>query len=252
MNVLEIKQKNEYIDDIKKIMNILKFKNEQIELKGSSSLKSQQYFSDYDFLSKIQRKYNPTEIYNEFRGILKYILDSEELYFMELKIQTIHNEKFRWYPNDNFTLKDFLKKYKDVEFIKLDIIARIMNKFIAVECMYKIPNNIKENMTNIQRKDKINENINDLKKEGKYFKVLKRLMNVYRNEHNDNKILMLSNIFNGNLGELYQKTTNLETVQDLLKYYDDPKTRKKVEINMMDINEPINIKDIEKKIFNKL
>jgi len=56
MDILEQKQHNLFNDNIKKLMKQLTFLKNPIEIKGSSSLKSQRYFSDYDFLSNIKKK----------------------------------------------------------------------------------------------------------------------------------------------------------------------------------------------------
>ena len=80
MDILEKKQKGEFDNDLKDIIKILKFKNNPIELKGSSSLKSQQYFSDYDIFTIIRYNYGVEEIYDEFHKILNNIISSYDLY----------------------------------------------------------------------------------------------------------------------------------------------------------------------------
>jgi hypothetical protein len=236
MDILEEKGNFDLEDDIKHIMKILKFKNNPIELKGSSNLKSQQYFSDYDLFTQIIYNYAPMEIYSEFKGILRDILDSNDIYFIELKIQQ-KNNKFRWFPNDDFELKDFLKKIKNVDFVKIDIVARINNEFIEISSIYNFKS---KEPTEKEELGQLNKDIIELKKEKKYYKVLKRMFSEYKLSDDSTQMIELSKIFNGELGELYKKISNMEAIELIRKYYDDAKTNKKIEINLNDIGESEN------------
>lgn len=236
MDILEEKGNFDLEDDIKHIMKILKFKNNPIELKGSSNLKSQQYFSDYDLFTQIIYNYAPMEIYSEFKGILRDILDSNDIYFIELKLQQTKN-KFKWFPNDDFELKDFLRKFKNVDFVKIDIVARINNEFIEISSIYKF-NSTK--LSKIDYIEQLDKDIIELKKEKKYYKVLKRMFSKYKIEKDSTQMIELSKIFNGESGKLYKKISNMEAIELIRKYYDDAKTNKKIEINLNDIGESEN------------
>lgn len=236
MDILEKKGPNEFDDDLKDIINLIKFKNNKIELKGSSNLKSQQYFSDYDLFSQIRTRSTVLDIYDEIKGILKAILDTHNLYFIELKIQSKNGDKYRWFYKDEFNFNDFEKHFKDVDFLKLDMVASsTQNKFTEVSCIYSFSNN---EFTNQEYIKKVEGDIKDLKKEGKYYKILKRLFLIAKVKNDKNMMLMLSQIFNSELGAEYQKLSNLEAIELLLKYYDDAKTRKRVELNLNDLNLP--------------
>lgn len=237
MDILEKKQKGEFDNELKKIIKILKFGNSPIELKGSSSLKSQKYYSDYDLFSSIDLNYGMEYIYDEFRKILNNIISSENLYFIEMKIQTTKGKKYRYFPNDDFNYNDFKKKFKNVDFVKIDLISRIDNIFIEVSSIYKFS---EDPMTTEQYKKNIYDDIKELKKEKNFYKILKRMFNIYKVENDLHKMNMLTKIFNGEMGEQYKKITNLEAINNLKKYYDDPKTKKKIEINLLDIKEPLN------------
>ena len=75
------------------IVSKLTFKNYKLNLAGSASLKSQRYYSDYDFNTFISRKYKPVAIYNEFMKILS----QHDMYFIELKIEYIDNTNLKIY-----------------------------------------------------------------------------------------------------------------------------------------------------------
>lgn len=245
MDILEPKQKTELDNNIHKIIDLIKFKKNPIEIKGSASLKSQKFFSDYDLFSKIRGNNSSTDVYNEFKGMLKQIIDSDDIYFVELKLQTLKGDKYKWFPDDNFKLNDFIKHFKDVDYVKLDIIVRIENRFMEVSCIYKFNTN---KLTQKEYINSINSDIKELKKENKYYKILKRMFNIYKAEDNKNKLLLLSKVFNGELGKLYQKTSNMDAIEMLLKHYKDAQTRKKVEINLSDIGEPTDLTLLNKNL----
>jgi hypothetical protein len=236
MDILEIKQKNEFDYDLKDIIKILKFKNSPIELKGSSSLKSQKYYSDYDLFTEINYNYSVEEIYDEFHKILNNIISSYDLYFVEFKLQTIKGKKYRWFPDENFEYNNFKKKFKEIDFSKIDIVARNQNIFIEVSCIYKFS---QSKLTKEEYILSINKDIKELKKEKKYYKILKRMYSIYKIENNLHKIKILNNIFNGDMGKMYKTISNLEAIKTVKKYYNDADTKKKIEINLSDIKEPL-------------
>lgn len=247
MDILEKKQKGEFDDDLKDIIKILKFKNNPIELKGSASLKSQNYFSDYDFFTNIMLNYGVEEIYNEFRKILNNIISSYDLYFIEFKIQTLKGKKYRWYPNDDFKFEDFKKVFKDIDFAKIDIVSRTQNIFIEVSCIYKF------SQVTLSPEDYISSiktDIKELKKENNYYKILKRLFNIFKLEGDYHNMEILTKVFNSELGKKYKTISNLEAIQSLKEYYKDADTKKKIEINLTDIKEPQSEKSIENNLKN--
>lgn len=253
MDILEEKQKGEFDNDLKNIIKILKFKKFPIHLKGSASLKSQQYYSDFDLFTEIRLNYNTEEIYDEFRKILNNIISSYDLYFIEFKLQTKKGEKYKWFPNDEFNYEDFKKAFKDIDFGKIDLIARIQNIFIEISCNYIFGNkNIHNDYKTLDKKQyaeeikELKEGILQLKKENNYYKILKRLFSIYKLEGDYSKLEILNKIFNSELGKKYKLISNLEAIKLLSQFYDDADTKKKIEINLTDIKEPHNISSMEK------
>ena len=103
------------------IIKILKFNKYKIDIKGSSSLKSQQYFSDYDFFCQIPDKIGGDEAYNTIINIVRKVGEQFGIYFIELKLQTLNNKKIRWYNADNIdknNLISFLRTLNDTTFTK--------------------------------------------------------------------------------------------------------------------------------------
>ena len=121
MDILQPKYKNLLDKKLLNIINLIKFKNNNIELKGSSSLSSQTYFSDYDLFSNISIIPNIEDTYNEFKRMLDE-LEKNDIKFIELKFQTKDDKKIWFKPNKPFTVNKFKKDYDNIDFIKLDII----------------------------------------------------------------------------------------------------------------------------------
>ena len=243
MDILEKKQKGEFNDEVKKLISQLQFLNNPIDIKGSSSLKSQQYFSDYDLFTAVGTKNNPNKVFDTFVKMFKKISDDDDNYFIEFKIQLKDGDKIRWYNLDEFDKKEFVQIYEEIDFCKIDLIVRIENKFIEVSCIYKFSDESSEDY-----EENLKEDIKELEKEGNYYKALKRKFNIYKAQGDGDKLLELTKIFNSELGEKYQTISNLEAIRKLLEITDDSLTIKKILINLKDIGLEPNVKKIDKTI----
>jgi hypothetical protein len=137
------------------IINLIKFKNNNVELKDSSSLSSQKYFSDYDLFSNIQLIPSVEDTYNEFKRILDE-LEKNDIKFIE-KLITKDNKKIRFKLNKPFTIDNFRTNYDDKEFVKLDAIPFINNVFIEVSIIYKF------NKDKLTRSNYIDDDIKRIK-----------------------------------------------------------------------------------------
>jgi hypothetical protein len=243
MELTETKQKIDYNDDIKKLMDIFKFDKINLELKGSSVLKIIDYYADYDFFSEIKHNYSIKEIFDEFSRILRNIIQNENTYFIEFKIQTLKDEKKKWFPNTNFTFTEFEKEFKNIDFCKIDIIYFSEDKiFIESSCIYKFS---KERMTKNDYLKQINDDINDLKKEKNYYKILKRYF--LKSKINNDKIVMskLIDIFNSELGKIYKNINNIDAIELIKKnnYDKEALTKKRIENNLNEIKYYANYKN---------
>ena len=244
MDILQPKYKNLLDKKLLNIINLIKFKNNNIELKGSASLSSQKYFSDYDLFSNIQQIPNVEETYNEYKRILQE-LEKNDIKFIELKLQTVNNKKIRFKPNKPFEIDKFKKDFNNIDFIKLDIIPFINNTFIEVSIIYKFS---KDKLTTSNYITMLNDDIKELNKDKQYYKILKRKFNIYKANKDYPKLLFLTEYFNGDNGKIYQKKSNLEAIKKIHEIYKDTLTNRKIEINLKDIKEDININNVNSKI----
>jgi len=241
---MDISKKKSFPVDLIEFVKPLVYDSNNILLMGSSSLESQQYFSDYDLVTNINYKQSKKNIADKIINIIEKTKHNKDMYFIELKIQNKNNKvKLQ----KNITVEEIINNITNLEFIKLDFVIRINNMFKELSIIY----NFDKEYTNYT--SQISEDIEELKKEDNYYKILKRLFSIYNykytneiiNSKDKENYIMLSKFFNSKWGKLYQETSNLQAIQLLLEYYKDNETLKKVIINLKDLHiEPdINIID---------
>jgi hypothetical protein len=207
-------------------------------------------YSDYDIYTNIKRSYTNIEIYDEFMKILRYILNNSNLYFLELKIESKNGKKYKWFPNEIIKKNDFIKSLEDLNFIKIDFSSYSNYMFNEISINYDFysedTNNTKKTKNEIIKD--FETDIKDLKKNKKYFKILKRIYSISKLNKDSYKMKKLQNIFNDTYGVMYKTISNLKLIEQIQKYYKDPQTKKKIEINLSTLNEPLQFKDnLEKK-----
>lgn len=245
MDILEPKKIGELSDDLKDIMNVFKFKNKRIKLNGSSSLKSQQYFGDIDLYTLIGKP--NLKDFHYFQNIMLNFTNAN-LYFIELKIQLLNGDKVKFKFRDavKFDFKTFEKYYQQIEFIKIDFVLYTDFTFIECSVIYDF------GRKTVNLKASLEDDFKEFIKEGKYYKALKRLFNLYKLEKNNNKVLkILSRFFNSEYGLAYRNISNLEACLLVSSHYKSKFTGDRVNgfIRELGITNPkVYIKDNLKKI----
>lgn len=220
--------------DIVAIENKLRFKDEKIVVAGSASLASQQYPSDIDLFSKIDKPISAPKIYNEIRHILKKTGSDRRFYPIEIKAQNINGSKTKWNRDKDFTRTAFLRSINNLDFIKLDYVINDNNIFKEVSIIYFFK---EATSPNEDIKKELEDEIAEYKRDGNLFKAMKRQFSVYNIEDNKEAMVKLSKLFNSHIGKLYQKNANLKAIKLLLERHNDEDTRKRVAINLKDIGE---------------
>ena len=238
MNVLQKKSISEIDDKINKLIREITLPNSKIILLGSSSLKSQRYFSDYDFYCDVKID-TAKQVYEKFSEILDIIKSYPNCYFIELKLQSKDGSKKKIHKIKDFKLGDVERFMNNADFIKIDLIVYTDYEFIEVSVIYNFNNKI---MTKEEYMKSLTDDIKDLEKEGEYYKILKRMFSLYKFNGNTKKLLQLSKIFNSPLGAEYKKASNLSTLSLLMDNYKDKETKAKVKINLKAIGESPDIK----------
>ena len=181
---------------------------------GSAGLKSQLYSGDYDFtmdLSDLPRDI----IFTGINDVINKISQDPQLYFVEFKIQSKRGTKQRIYRAEEFNSNFFGKiQFKDIDFMKVDVVLRKEdNEFYDASCMYSLGDNDTE--IDDLLKD-LEQEFGALIQEGAFFKALKRLFAMMRLRNEDPEMsIVLVNLFNSEVGKLYQDTSQMKAVQSL-------------------------------------
>jgi hypothetical protein len=237
--------------NIKKYVDLFKYKNNKIVVKGSNNYLNQLYFSDYDLFTSVQKS-KPEILFKNIEDIIYKTSNDENLYFIEIKMQDTDEKKIKFFKPEDIEYNKFLKFYPKLDYIKLDYVVRINNNFFEISCIYSISDKGKIIPDFVERMEK---DIKTVIKDGNYFKALKKIfsINSFYNRNNrpinKNIVNKISNFLNSEeYGKQYQIMGILEANKKLLENYNDEKTIKKVIINLKDLNLKPDIKQINKYI----
>jgi len=228
-------------EEIRKFVDVLKLDNSPVVQLGTSSFKTQQFFSDYDLLSPISnRKLSPEKICAELKRILKSINEMDDIWFVELKIQNKDGSKEKFYPQDISPLDcdKVDKAIKDIDYIKIDavIFIRGTSKLTELSIIYAFQDVPADEILIKQ----IGEDYKHYKSVGNIYKSLKRLFSVYRLEGDKDNMVKLSSLFNSEAGKLYSLSSNLKAVKLILENDVSGKNlAEKVRVNLQDISNTI-------------
>jgi len=245
MQVTERKPPREYNDELKKLIKLLTFQDNKLELKGSSSLTSQQYFSDYDLFCLVERP-DKTEFYHFLTDLLQKIEEAEDYWFIELKMQTKAGKKIRVYTEVKEA--EFNKVYDKLDFVKIDLVARIDGFFTEVSVIYSLSDHVPTKEDYLMS---LKDDIRELTKEKKWYKILKRRFNMSKAEGDKKEMLRLSKLFNSDLGKEYQLISRLEAMKSVLDAYQEPQLMKKMVVALKDLHLPPTLTKIDDFITEK-
>jgi hypothetical protein len=243
MDLLEERAKTILDDKIKRLIRILKFKSSPIVLKGSASLQSQRFFSDYDLMTIVTPKPSVDVAYSQFGRILTKILAEDDVWITEVKLQTLGGKKIKILPKQVFTKKTLENVWPDIDIVKIDLVARASGRFIEVSCIYKFGETAS---TPEEYLKTLTSDIEELTKEREWYKILKRIFSIAKIKKQRSLMTRLTAVFNGPLGAKYQEISNLEAIALVLKHYDDEITKRKAELNLKDIKHPGPLSEVEK------
>lgn len=234
MDILAHKAPRDYNHELKRIIAMLSYPRRKIYLKGSSALASQHYFSDYDLLTAIPTNASAHEVFDFFDRLMDRIEADKWLFFIELKLQTRDGQKYRWFPKDDLDEATFTKHYAHAEFIKIDLVDT-RERFIEISCIYQIQ---PTEFTTEEYLKNLKADIAELKKEGNYYKILKRLFSVFKTTERKPYLLELTELFNSSMGEIYQNLSSVEAILKVLEHYKDPLLTRKAELALKELEAP--------------
>ena len=240
-SVLEERAPLHFKDEIKLLMKLLtppgapKRRRPTVTLKGSAGLSSQRYPSDFDFFCEIDPDSGPDQFIAFLKTLLAAIDKHPDCWFVELKVQSIAGRKVRMHPGDKFAeLATTIKKiWKNLDIIKIDLIARIEGQFSEVSSIYKFA---PAEATEAYRRS-LEDDIRELSAEKRWYKVLKRQFNLTKtgpeSTERSARLVELSKVFNGPLGGLYQTLSRLEAIEVVVGLYPDAADKARLAIKDM-------------------
>ena len=244
MDILAEKDKTNLDKDLISIIKLLKYKDNSIELVGSSKLKALQYFSDYDLNTYFEKPKQP-DLKQFLLTVISNITRYDKLYFIELKFQTLKGEKVKFTPSTIHTLEDkFISNsfFEHLHFIKLDIVGYIQKRFIEISVNYFF---IRKSLSLHQYVKSMNDDMNQMKKEKNYFKLLKRKFNIYRANNNKVMCVKLIDYFNSDIGRDYQIKSTLEAMELVYNNYKDSFTKQLIVNELKSIKNTATISSIK-------
>ncbi len=212
------------------LLNKIKFQNYKPTIIGSYSLQSQHNAGDIDIDINITGQIDQKLTENELKKIIKEIDENLNMYFIELKIQYKNGKKKKFYANDIDRVKIPKKNFDNIEFIKLDLVIFFNGEFKELSVNYWF------NPNKIDVVNEIKASIAEEKKEGRYFKAVKRYFSIAKILNDYNKGKYISEYLNNYYGTEYKILSNLKAIKLLLENYDDPLIRLKIRKNLIDIN----------------
>jgi hypothetical protein len=213
MNITEKRQNN---DEVIKLMKVLKFDKQPIELVGSASLKNMRYFGDYDFITNITET-DAKNAYDVLKNIITAIRQNPHYYLIELKIQLNSGKKTKIYLPMAIDYTEFKKDFKKIDFVKLDIVIFIHGRFMEASVIYKFSDH---KLTKDEYIKSLEQDIEDFKKDKKYYKVVKRLFNIHRAHGDSDKMHSIMSFLNDeNFGKLYGIKSLMEANSLMKEHY---------------------------------
>jgi hypothetical protein len=219
MDVNAVKPAGTYPSDLKKLIKTLTISS-KLELKGSASLASQKFPADFDFYCVLHL----SEI-DKIKDVIDRIEQDPNLYFIELKEQKGAKKK-KYYHKEKL-------KLNQPDFVKIDLVAWFDNQFVEASCIYQFTVDTQSTEDYI---NSLESDIKELKKQKRWYKILKRQFTIYKAKGDKKRQLELTKIFNSDIGKKYQVVSNVEALILVLENYTDKKTLQKVKLNLKELD----------------
>lgn len=240
---MDITEKKKLGTELRIFTNALKWGDNEIELLGTGSQAVQKYPSDFDFFSSIKGDRDVKQMFAEMERILRRAQETNEMTFIELKVQRKDGAKQKFYE-PWFSEQQFTKAVGDpagLDFIKIDyvVFVRETNELTELSIIYSfsgmppIPDLV----------SKIKDDYQHYHSEGKVYKSLKRMYSIYRLKGQKAKLVELSQLFNSSTGAKYKASSNLKAILLLAEHRpDDRDLEKKIRVNLNDLGNQLGVK----------
>jgi len=231
----------DYNNSLTKVINLMSI-TRKYKVVGSANLRTSEFIQDYDVDEMFKTKGNEAKILDsltaKFKDIFKISYKNPELFITDFKAGTdpSYSEdddrfKLRWNKEDmkkgykilgNGEKKFFRDCLMDKSRLKLDMIYLLNGEFIEISEMYRLNINGRKNYDVSNIEQELKNEIKKYKKQGKYFKVLKRKFSLAKWKGIIKKDYI--DIFNGQAGLLNNLINQLKIIQNIcLQTFRKPK-----------------------------
>jgi hypothetical protein len=240
---MDITEKKKQGSELHIFTRALRWGDNPIELMGTGSQAVQKYPSDFDLFSSIKGDRDVKKMFAEIQRILRRAQQTDEMTFIEAKVQRKDGEKQKFYE-PWFSEEQFTKAVGDpagLDFIKLDyvVFVRQDNELTELSIIYSFSG--MPPLTDLVKT--IKSDYEDYKKSGKIYKSLKRLYSIYKLKEQKEKLVELSQLFNSETGKKYKASSNLKAIELLAEHRpDDRDVEKKIRVNLDDLGNQLGVK----------
>lgn len=227
-NILRQKHSLNIDANARDIIDILSI-SDNIKIMGSQQYQSQLYAGDYDLYEIVNGSYTTNEkaavsYVKKLQNVIRKLLKKDGVFIGDIKSGERNGEPVRWKPRDilkgevdGVELKDTIQS---PTLTKVDVIAWISGKYTDFSIIYEFKNKSKVLNPVEQTREGIVADMEDLKKEGQFFKVLKRQFSLAVIDKKASKLEKLNEILNSDLGGLYAIVSDLKTILFLIENKD--------------------------------
>jgi hypothetical protein len=222
----------DYNNSLTKVMNLMSI-TRKYKVVGSANLRTSEFIQDYDIDSMFKANGNEQKILDsltaKFRRIFSDAHKNPALYITDFKCgydssypEDDDRFKLRWNKEDmkkgykilgNGEKKFFRDCLMDKVRMKLDMIYLLNGEFIEMSEMYRLNINGRKNYDDANIEKELKQEIEKYKKEGNYFKVLKRKFSLAKWKGIIKKDYI--DIFNGQPGLLNNLINQLKIIQNI-------------------------------------
>lgn len=225
----KIEDYNNALRDVLNLMSITR----KYKVIGSANLRTSEFIQDYDIDSMFKTKGNEEKILDsltaKFRRIFSDAYKNPALFITDFKCgydpsypEDDDRFKLRWDKQDikngykiigNGQKKFFQECILEKTKMKLDMIYLLNGEFIEMSEMYRLNINGRKNYDDSNIEKELKQEIEKYKKEGNYFKVLKRKFSLAKWKGIIKKNYI--DIFNGQPGLLNNLINQLKIIQNI-------------------------------------
>lgn len=222
----------DYNNALTKVMNLMSI-TRKYKVVGSANLRTSEFIQDYDIDSMFKAKGNEQKILDsltaKFRRIFSDAYKNPALFIIDFKCgyDPSYSEdddrfKLRWNKEDmkngykilgNGEKKFFQECILEKTKMKLDMIYLLNGEFIEMSEMYRLNINGRKNYDDANIEKELRKEIEKYKKEGNYFKVMKRKFSLAKWKGIIKKDYI--DIFNGQSGLLNNLINQLKIIQNI-------------------------------------